>query len=89
MYYMIGVRGITNHITVKPKVAPAEVKTKIEAAFKRSAAIDAERIKVTAIGSEVTLNGIVRSWNEREQAERTAWSAPGVSEVVNNLKVEP
>jgi len=88
VFFMIGVTGVTNHITVKPKVAPTEVKTKIEAAFNRSAAIDAQRIKVTATGSKVTLNGTVRSWHEREQAERTAWSAPGVSEVVNNLKVE-
>jgi len=88
VFFMIGVTGVTNHITVKPKVAPTEVKTKIEAAFNRSAAIDAQRIKVTATGSKVTLNGTVRSWHEQEQAERTAWSAPGVSEVVNNLKVE-
>ena len=87
--HMRGVRGVTNQIILKPEVSPTEVKTKIEAAIRRSAAIDAERIKVTATGSKVTLTGTVRSWNERDEAAMAAYSAPGVFQVVNDLKVEP
>ena len=87
--HMRGIRGVTNQIIVKPELSPIEVKSEIEAALKRSAAIDAEQIKVTATGSKVILVGTVHSWDEREQAEMAAWSAPGVSEVVNHLKVWP
>jgi osmotically-inducible protein OsmY len=84
-----GVKGVTNVITVKPKVEPSELKRKIQEAFKRNAEVDANRITVEANGSEVVLKGSVRSWSEREEAERVAWSAPGVTMVDDRIVVSP
>jgi len=82
-----GVKGVTNSITLKPKVAPYEVRRKIEDAFRRSAEIDASRVTVEANGSEVILRGTVKSWAEREEAERAAWAAPGVTRVDNRVTI--
>ena len=84
-----GVKGVTNVMTVKPKVEPSELKRKIQEAFKRNAEVDAERITVEANGSEVVLKGTVRSWIEREEAERVAWSAPGITKVEDRIVVSP
>jgi osmotically-inducible protein OsmY len=84
-----GVKGVTNVITVKPKVQPSELQRKILEAFKRNAEVDANRITVEASGSEVILKGTVRSWIEREEAERVAWSAPGVTKVEDRIVVSP
>jgi osmotically-inducible protein OsmY len=82
-----GVKGVTNSITIKPTVAPYEVKRKIEDALRRSAELDASRITVEANGSEVILRGTVRSWAEREEAERATWAAPGVTKVDNRITI--
>ena len=82
-----GVTGVGNSIRVKPKIAPQDIKHKIEDAFRRIAQVDADQITVDAQGSDVTLRGEVRSWAERDQAQQTAWSAPGVAKVINELKV--
>jgi osmotically-inducible protein OsmY len=84
-----GVKGISNLITLKPHTQPSEIKRKIQDAFKRSADVDANRIVVEADGSTVTLRGTVRSWVEREEAERVAWAAPGVTNVVDQIVVSP
>jgi osmotically-inducible protein OsmY len=84
-----GVKGVSNLIQLKPRVRPDEIKKKIEEAFKRSAEVDANRIMVETNGSEVVLQGTVRSWVEREEAERVAWSAPGVTKVEDHIIVSP
>ena len=84
-----GVRGVTNQIRlqVRPSVQPAEVKDRIEAALRRSAEIDARGIQVDARDSMITLRGKVRTWAERDEAERAAWGAPGVLTVKDELIV--
>jgi osmotically-inducible protein OsmY len=86
---LAGVRGATNEIVVKPKVSSTDVQSKIEAAFKRSAEIDARRVRVAAQDGKVTLTGNVHSWAERQEAEGAAWAAPGVTQVVDRLTVVP
>ncbi|MGH7867888.1 MAG: BON domain-containing protein [Candidatus Dormibacteraceae bacterium] len=82
-----GVKGVSNFITVKPNVRAAEVKEKIEQALIRNAETDAERLTVDVEGSKVVLEGTVSSWAERDEAERAAWSAPGVTSVENRITV--
>jgi osmotically-inducible protein OsmY len=84
---LIGVKGVSNLVDVKPRVSKVEVKASIEAALKRSAELDANRIKVEADGDRVILTGTVHSLFEREEAERAAWKAPGVHSVDNRIKV--
>jgi len=84
---LTGVKGVTNLITVKPRVTPSDIKKKIEEALKRTAEADAQKITVEVDGSKVILRGTVRSWAEREEAERQAWAAPGVTAVDNRIQI--
>lgn len=88
---LAGVRGVTNLITVRPRprAEPAELKRKIEAALVRSAETDAENIEVDIEDDKIFLRGTVRTWAEKEEAERVAWSAPGVTAVDNRIMVLP
>jgi osmotically-inducible protein OsmY len=82
-----GVKGITNDIKIKPRVEPSDIKQKIMDAFRRSAEVDANQITVETRGGEVILKGKVRSWTERDEAERAAWRAPGVTKVEDRIVV--
>jgi osmotically-inducible protein OsmY len=85
--YLGGVKGISNLIEVKPRVTPVAIKSKIEAALKRNAELDAKEIDVEAVDGKVTLTGHVRSWAERADAEHAAWAAPGVRAVEDRIRV--
>ena len=82
---LLGVKGVSNLITVKPAASPSDLKRKIQDALVRNAQIDADGITVEVEGSKAILRGKVRSWAEREQAERVAWLAPGITSVDNRI----
>jgi osmotically-inducible protein OsmY len=84
---LAGVTGVTNLITVTPRVAASELKQRIEQALLRSVETDAKGITVDVDGDAVILKGTVRSWAERQEAEREAWAAPGVASVDNRITI--
>ena len=86
--HLTGVHGVTNNVVVRPRATPQQIKGKIQAALQRTASRDAGRITVETVGGKVILRGTVRTWAERDDAERAAWSAPGVSGVESYLEIE-
>jgi osmotically-inducible protein OsmY len=86
---LTGVRGVTNLITVTPGIQVDDLQEKIEAAFRRSAELDARSVRVGVRDRTVTLTGTVHSWPERLAAVRAVWAAPGVSYVDDKLAVVP
>ena len=87
VHYLMGVTGVSDNIAIKPKVSLSAVKSDIEAALKRRAKADAEKISVEVRGADVTLTGKVHSWSERDLATDSAWGTPGVRKVVDNITV--
>jgi osmotically-inducible protein OsmY len=87
--YLRGVKDVFNQITLAPTLAPKDVQKRIVDALHRHADIDARGIHVDAEGSRVTLSGTVRSWMEKEEAQRAAWRIPGVAVVDNRINVGP
>lgn len=87
IHRLAGVRGVSNILMVTPRLDATGIKEQIEGALVRSAETDAGRIKVTVEGSKIILTGRVRSFAERRTAERSAWSAPGVTAVDNQLVI--
>jgi osmotically-inducible protein OsmY len=85
--HLQGVRGVRNEIGITARPQPKDIRKKIEAAFKRSAEIDAQHVQVEARNNQVILTGNVSTAAEREEAERVAWAAPGVIAVDNRLTV--
>lgn len=84
---MIGVTGISNNLKLKPHLEPNEIENDIKRAFERHAALDSQQVNVKIVGGQVTLTGNVPSWFERDEAVHAAWSAPGVTEVKNQIVV--
>jgi osmotically-inducible protein OsmY len=84
---LVGVKGISNNIIVRPRAVAADVLRGIEEALKRDARLEAGRIKVSVVEGRVKLEGNVHSWYERDAAERAAWAAPGVRAVEDYLSI--
>jgi osmotically-inducible protein OsmY len=85
---LTGVKGVSNLINIKkPAVVPSEVKVQIDNALRRAAEVDSGNIKVNVVSDKVILRGKVSSWAERKEAERAAWSAPGVRTVEDDLVI--
>jgi osmotically-inducible protein OsmY len=84
-----GIKGLTNNIQVKTNLTTINIINHIARAFQRMATHHAREIEVQVEGDKVILNGMVRAWLEKVEAERIVRELPGVKEVINNLKVVP
>jgi osmotically-inducible protein OsmY len=85
---IVGIRGISNDIIVKPSITVKDIKQKISLAFHRSATIDANKVEVDIEGSKAVLTGRVRSWSEKNDAEDAVWKAPGITAIENKLIID-
>jgi VCBS repeat-containing protein len=86
--YLVGVKGLTDLITLKTRDSSSGIKSDIEAALKRRSDGDARDISVAVKAGEVTLTGTVPNWWQREAARESAWAAPGVQRVIDKLNID-
>ncbi len=84
---LMGVMGLSNQLSIEPKVKSAAVKADIEQALKRRVVEDIKNVAINVSGAEVTLSGDVHSWAERELINHSAWNTSGVKNVINHIKV--
>lgn len=84
---LMGVRGVSNQITVNTHALKAEIRDRIHEALRRNAVLNAHGIQVTLEGNRAVLTGVVQTLSRRKEAERAAWSVPGIIEVENNIRV--
>lgn len=82
-----GVTGVSNAIKIANDVSITDVRKRIQDAFERQAELDANSVTISLDGDKVTLGGHVRAWHERQAAERAAWSAPGVTQVIDRIAI--
>jgi len=85
--HLTGVVGVFNSITIQPKAVPSQVKEQVEAALERRALAGVRSIHVDVAAGKVTLTGHAKSWQAVEDAANAAWAAPGVTEVVDQVKM--
>jgi len=85
---LTGVKGVSNNIKIQSETHDAIEKMDIESALRRNWSINDDDIDVEVSGTTVTLSGTVKSWYQRDEAEKIAWAAPGVWAVKNDLVVE-
>lgn len=83
--YLKGVIGVFDHIQIQPQSESKSIKVNIESALKRSTLDNADKITVRVNGAEVTLSGVIDNWSDRSIVKHSAWAAPGVRKVVDNL----
>jgi osmotically-inducible protein OsmY len=84
---LVGVRGLVNQLSVRPRLRPDNVHELIAHAFERNAQLEGAQVQVAVEGSKVILSGRVKTWHEQDMAERAALSAPGVTQVVNEIQI--
>jgi osmotically-inducible protein OsmY len=85
--HLAGVVAVHNLIALKPQASATEVKEKVQAALQRQATADAKSIHIETSGGKVTLTGHASSWQSIEDAANAAWAAPGVTQVVDQVKM--
>jgi osmotically-inducible protein OsmY len=85
--YLSGIKGVTNLIKIKSEITDEIEKKEVEDAFERSWSVNNNDIKVSVLGTTVTLDGTVNSWYQKEEAGRIAWNTPGIMDVKNELTI--
>ncbi len=85
--WLSGVVGVSNLITIAPRVNTRDVSDSISHALHRSWYFDPQTVFVTAKAGAIKLTGTVHTWQERNVAAMTAWSAPGATQVENDITV--